>query len=71
MHCTGQIICGHKKDYKFVAESLFDPMNDLNTEKEIVDLYIFDGSSVCRKAKKLKVCLSYAVIYYCSRAYLS
>ena len=52
--CTGHTTGGHKKDANCFAESFFDPMNDLNTEKEIVDLYIFDGSSVCRKAKKIE-----------------
>ena len=28
--CTGHIIGGHKKDDKFVADSLFDTMNDLD-----------------------------------------
>ena len=30
VECTGHITGGHKKDDKFVAESFFDPMNDLN-----------------------------------------
>ena len=30
LDCTGQITGGHNKDDKFVAESFFDPMNDLN-----------------------------------------
>ena len=56
MDCTGHITGGHKKYDKFVAESLFDPMNDLDPEKKRVDLHMFDGASVCRKAKKtLKV----------------
>ena len=50
--CTGHITCGHKKDAKFVAENLFDPMNDLYPENKIVDLDTFDGVSVWRKAKK-------------------
>ena len=28
--CTGHITGGHKKGDKFVAESFFDPMNDLD-----------------------------------------
>ena len=50
--CTGHITGGHKKDAKFVAESFFDPINDLDTEKKLVDLHSFDGSSVYRKAQK-------------------
>ena len=46
MDCTGHITVGHKKDAKFVAESFFDPMNDLNPEKKLVDLRMFDGASV-------------------------
>ena len=30
VECTGQITGGHKKDAKFVSESLFGPMNDLD-----------------------------------------
>ena len=49
---TGHITVGHKKYDKLVAESYFDPMNDLDSEKKIVNLHMFDGASVCRKAKK-------------------
>ena len=52
MDCTGHITDGHKNDSKFVAEILFNTINDIDPEKKCVDLYIFDGSSVCRKAKK-------------------
>ena len=45
--CTGHITCGHNKDAKFVAEIFFDPMNDLDLEKKLVDLHIFDGSILC------------------------
>ena len=34
------------------AEGSFDPTNDIDPEKKIVDLHMFDGSSVCRKAQK-------------------
>ena len=51
--CTGHITVGHNKDDKFVAESLFDPTNDPDPEKKLVDLHIFDGSSVCRNDKKI------------------
>ena len=51
--CTGHITGGHKKDDKFVAEIFFGPMNDLDSEKKLVDLHMFNGASVCRKAKTL------------------
>ena len=41
------------KDAKFVADSFFDPMNDLDLDKKLVDLHMFDGSSVCRKAQNI------------------
>ena len=50
--CTGHITGGHKKDFKFVEESFFDPMNNLDPEKKLVDLNLFDGASVCIKAQK-------------------
>ena len=54
--CTGNITGGKKKDAKFVAESFFDPMNDLYPEKKLVDLHMFDAACVCRKSQKtLKV----------------
>ena len=51
--CTGHITGGPKKDANFVAESLFDPTNDLNPEKKLMDLHIFDGVSVCRNPQKI------------------
>ena len=51
--CTGHITSGHNKDDKFVVESSFDPMNDLDQEKKLVDLHMFDGSSVCIKDRKI------------------
>ena len=51
--CTLHITGGHEKDDKFVAESFFDPMNDLDPEKKLVDLYMCDGSSVCIKNQKI------------------
>ena len=51
MDCKGDIIGGHKNDAKFVAEILFDQMNDLDPQKKLVDLHMFNGSSVCRKSK--------------------
>ena len=52
--CTGKITGGHKKDAKFVADIFFDLMNDIDPEKKLVDLHMFDGASVCRNAKMLK-----------------
>ena len=49
----GKITGGHNKDSKFVAEIFFDPMNELDPEKKILDLHMFDGSSVCRKAQNV------------------
>ena len=49
---TGHITGGHKKDSKFFEESFFDPINDLDPEKKLVDLHMFYGSSVCRKVQK-------------------
>ena len=37
----------------FFVKSLFDSMNDLDPEKKLVDLHMFDGSSVCRNAKNI------------------
>ena len=69
--CTGHITDGHKKDTQFVAVTLFDPMNDLDPEKKLVDLHIIDGASVCRRdRKKNLVFISYAVIYCWSRLHL-
>ena len=51
--CTGHITGGHKKDAKFVVESFFYPMNDLDPVKKFVDLHMFDGANVCRKAQKI------------------
>ena len=52
MDFTGHITGGHKKDAKFVAESFFDTMNDLDPEKKIVNLHMFDGAILCRNAQK-------------------
>ena len=46
MDCFGHITGGHNKDVKFVMEIFFDPINDLDPEKKLVDLHIFDGASV-------------------------
>ena len=70
MDCTGHITGVHKKDAKFVVESFFDTMNDLDPDKKLVDLHMFDGASECRKAKKIEGCLSYYVMYCWIRAYL-
>ena len=34
----GHITGGHKKDANFFAESFFDPMNDLDPEKKLMEL---------------------------------
>ena len=53
VNCTGHITSGHKNDATFVAENFFDPMNDLDLEKKIVYLQMFDRASVCRNSKKM------------------
>ena len=53
LYCIDHITGVHKKDAKFVAEILFSPMNDLDTEKKIVDLHMVYGASVCRKTQKI------------------
>ena len=53
MDCTGHITCGHKRYAKVDAEIFFDTMNDLYLEKQLVDIHMFDGSSVFRKAQKV------------------
>ena len=53
VECTGNITGVHKKDAKCFAESFFDPMNDLDPDKKLVDLHMFDGSSVCIKAQNI------------------
>ena len=52
MDCTGHITGGHKKYSKFVADILFDPMDDFEPENKTVDLHMFDGASRCRKDQK-------------------
>ena len=51
--CTGHITCGNNKDAKFATDIFFDTMNELDPEKKIVDLNMFDGVSVCRKSQKI------------------
>ena len=46
VYCTGHITGGHKKDAKFVAGVFFGPINNLDPEKKIMDLHMFDGASV-------------------------
>ena len=59
-HTTGD----HNKVANVFADSFFDPMNDLDPEKKLVDLHLFDGASVCRKEKhSIEGCLSYSVMY--------
>ena len=35
VHCADQITGGHKNDAKFVLESFFDPINELDPEKNL------------------------------------
>ena len=44
--------------------SLFDPTNDLDPEKKLVDLHMFDEASVCRKIpKKIGLSIQYCYIF--------
>ena len=53
MDCTGNITGGNKKDDEFVPDIFFDPMNDLDQEKKILDLHMFNIASVCRRVQKI------------------
>ena len=53
MDCTGHITSGHKEDAEFIADIFFDPMNDLDPDKKLVGLNMFDGDSVYRKAQNI------------------
>ena len=53
LDCTGHITGGHKKNAKFLAGGFFDTMNFPDPEKKLLDLYMFNGDSVCRKAQKV------------------
>ena len=53
VYCKGHITGGYKTDSKFVAESFFHPMNDLDPEKKLVDLNMFDGAIMCRRAQNI------------------
>ena len=53
LYCAGHITGGYKKYDKFDADSFFDTMNYLDPEKKLVDLHMFDGASVCRKAQNI------------------
>ena len=53
VECTGHITGGQNKDVEFVAESFFGLMNDLDPEKKLVNLHMFDGASVCRKSQEI------------------
>ena len=53
MKFTGHITGGHKKDDKFVVESFIDLLNDLDPETKLVNLHMFDGANVCRKASEI------------------
>ena len=43
---TGHITCGHKKDAEFVSDIFFDPINDLDPEKNMWT-YIYSMEAVC------------------------
>ena len=53
LECTGHITGGQKKYANFFEESFFDPMNNYDPEKKLVDLHMFDGSSVYRKSQNI------------------
>ena len=53
MDCTDHVTGGYKKDADFFAETFFDTMDDLDAENKPVDVHIFDGTSVCRKAQQI------------------
>ena len=52
VNCTGNITCGHNKDANLFTDIFFDPMNELDPEKKLLNLRMFDGASVCVKAEK-------------------
>ena len=53
MDFIGHITGGHKKNANFSVEVLFDPMNNLDPEKKLVDLHMLDRVSVCIKAQNI------------------
>ena len=53
LDCTSYITGDHKKDAIYFAESFFDTMDDFDKENKPVDLHMFDGTSVCRKAQEI------------------
>ena len=53
MDCTVHATGGYKKDAKHFAESFFGPINDLDPENKLVDLHMFNGASVFRRAQKI------------------
>ena len=67
---TGHITGGHNKDAKFVAESFFDTMNDLDPEKKLVELHMLYGPSVDKGSKNIEGFLSYAFMYCWRRLYI-
>ena len=46
-------------------------MNELDPEKKLVDLRMFDVASVYKKDKNIEGCLSYSFMYCWIRAYLT
>ena len=70
--CTCHITCGHKKDSKIVVDSFFDPMNDLYPEnKTCGPTYVLWSQCVQKGSICFEGCLSYAVMYFWGRLYLS
>ena len=57
VECAVHIKVGHKKGAKFFVRSFFNPMNDLDPEKKLVDLHMFGGASVCRKYQNILNCV--------------
>ena len=53
LYSTCQFTGGQNKDAKSVEESFFDPMNDLGPKKKLVDLIMFNETSVCRKSQNI------------------
>ena len=71
VNCTGHIIGGHNKDAKFVMESFFNPMNDLDPEKNLWTYTCLMEPVCAERLKQIEGCLSHAVMYCWIRAYLT
>ena len=53
LYCTGHITGGHKKDAIYFSKGFFHTMNELDPEKKLVDLHMFDGSRINRNSQKI------------------